>query len=122
MDGQTLNLLRDDLHGRLTEILPGVKRGISSIVDIPCHQGPMDEADITAERHERELLLKMHRRTEEKIWEIREALKRMRTGNFGTCEECGRDIELQRLKAQPMAKYCLECKRELELRERRKVR
>jgi len=121
MEEQMLSSFADALNGRLNQILPGMRHGISSIMGAQFRPDPMDEVDITAERSERELMFRMHRRTEELVLEIQEALKRIRNGSFGICIECGRDIELKRLKTHPMATLCLDCKRELEAFERRKV-
>ncbi len=121
MDRKTLSQFEDALRDRLSEIVPGMKHGISSMMDIRCIQDPMDEVEMSVERSERELMLKIRRRTEELIREIHGALMRIRKGSFGTCVECGRDIEIKRLKAQPMATLCLECKKELEALSRRNV-
>lgn len=37
------------------------------------------------------------------------ALQRMQTGDYGVCEDCGRDIDVRRLEAQPFASRCIEC-------------
>lgn len=38
---------------------------------------------------------------------IKNALSKIRTGNYGKCEKCGQKIELGRLLAMPIAQYCL---------------
>lgn len=45
----------------------------------------------------------------EEIKDCVEALHRIEQGEYGLCMECGEDIELNRLKANPMAEYCLSC-------------
>jgi RNA polymerase-binding protein DksA len=37
------------------------------------------------------------------------ALRRIADGNFGICVDCGSDIPLARLQAQPGAARCIEC-------------
>ncbi len=37
------------------------------------------------------------------------ALRRIEDGSFGICTECGEDIELNRLKANPVAACCIRC-------------
>jgi len=37
------------------------------------------------------------------------ALQRIEQGTFGLCEVCSEPIELNRLKADPLTRRCLEC-------------
>lgn len=39
--------------------------------------------------------------------EIKAALRRMKDGTYGTCNECGEDIDLDRLEANPAASTCI---------------
>jgi DnaK suppressor protein len=41
--------------------------------------------------------------------EVIEALERMEKGTFGKCANCDKDIPLDRLRAYPSAKHCLDC-------------
>jgi len=41
--------------------------------------------------------------------EIDAALIRIQQGSFGTCENCGGPMGLQRLRALPEARYCVAC-------------
>ncbi|MFG1905645.1 TraR/DksA family transcriptional regulator [Kribbella sp. NPDC048928] len=41
--------------------------------------------------------------------EIDAALFRLAIGRFGSCQRCGREIALDRLKTLPMASLCVEC-------------
>lgn len=45
----------------------------------------------------------------DEIREIDAALMRIASGDYGVCQKCGGDIELERLRAQPVAKRCLPC-------------
>ena len=40
---------------------------------------------------------------------VSEALKRLATGEFGVCAECGEPISERRLNAIPWAKFCIQC-------------
>ncbi len=42
------------------------------------------------------------------------ALARVDAGTYGTCENCGREISVERLEAYPWASLCIDCKREAE--------
>ncbi len=41
--------------------------------------------------------------------EIDAALVRIQEGRYGTCQNCGGPLGLQRLRALPEARYCLAC-------------
>jgi RNA polymerase-binding protein DksA len=45
---------------------------------------------------------------------IREALDRIDAGTFGRCQQCGREIAAQRLRAVPYAAHCIECQEWIE--------
>ena len=44
------------------------------------------------------------------IDEIELALKKLREGTYGTCEECGGEIKKRRLEVRPFATLCVRCK------------
>jgi len=47
------------------------------------------------------------------LQEIDLALEKIKKGTYGICEECHREIDQQRLRAMPTARWCLECKNKL---------
>jgi DnaK suppressor protein len=50
----------------------------------------------------------------EELREIRLARQRISDGCYGTCLDCGVDIDLARLLAQPHASRCVSCEEEAE--------
>ena len=46
-------------------------------------------------------------RQEDELREVRHARDRMRSGDYGRCEECDEPIPFERLKARPAARFCL---------------
>ena len=44
------------------------------------------------------------------INKIRKSLEDIDNGEYGICEDCGKEISIKRLKARPIAKRCIECK------------
>jgi DnaK suppressor protein len=42
------------------------------------------------------------------LHEVEAALERIREGSYGRCEECGREIERERLEAYPTGTRCIE--------------
>ncbi len=45
----------------------------------------------------------------DKLKAIDHALRRLETGEYATCEDCGDGIPEKRLRAVPWAAYCLDC-------------
>ena len=43
------------------------------------------------------------------IAELVDALKRVGEGSYGSCEDCGDDIDPRRLEALPATRYCTAC-------------
>ena len=72
------------------------------------HSNHMAESGTDA--YEEELRLARMESAGEEIEEIEEALDRIREGLFGTCEECGKTIALERLRAIPYTRLCIPCK------------
>ena len=50
------------------------------------------------------------------IRDIDQALERITAGEFGTCENCGEEIQKKRLEVRPNARYCIRCKEDIEKR------
>lgn len=47
---------------------------------------------------------------EKQLKEIDEALLKIENRTFGFCDNCGKEIGIERLRAYPAAKTCLDCK------------
>lgn len=43
------------------------------------------------------------------LQEAKETLKKIDEGTYGVCEKCASPIDVRRLKAVPVAKFCLDC-------------
>ncbi|MCD6124426.1 TraR/DksA C4-type zinc finger protein [bacterium] len=72
---------------------------------------PADIGSVTDEQ-ERAFLLAAHK---QKILDaVDEALFRIEQGTYGKCRGCGKNIEMERLKAIPYAEYCLSCQEKIE--------
>ncbi len=56
-----------------------------------------------------ENLLAIEYALELRLKEVNEALERMKNNTYGYCENCNKEIELGRLRANPAAKTCLSC-------------
>jgi RNA polymerase-binding transcription factor DksA len=68
--------------------------------------GFADSSQVTAERGEMEALAVS---LADRLHEVDGALKRLDTGGYGECEECGQPIGEPRLEAMPGARRCIVC-------------
>lgn len=76
-----------------------------------------DEIDQASSDIEQSMRMRLRNREVFYLKKVEDALKRIESGEFGECEECGEDIELRRLEARPTATLCVSCKEEQERRE-----
>ncbi|MFH0795056.1 MAG: TraR/DksA family transcriptional regulator [bacterium] len=51
---------------------------------------------------------------EQRLGQVLDALERLKAGDYGICQECGRAIGIERLLAKPHAVMCVECRRHFE--------
>ena len=121
MKTEMLRYFRDVLDARLREVMPVMLRLDSCLKEEREHKDPVDEVELTARMSEKQRVAQIQHRTQRLVQEIREAIRRLKSGDFGICAECGMDIEIERLKVQPMTTLCIHCKREMELMGRLKV-
>ena len=121
MEREKFNYFHDILTARLNEALALPRKSLSEMMNTADYSGPMDELDLIANRSEQEHMFTMEHRSQKLVLEIRAALWRLKNGSFGKCEECGSELSFARLKAQPMALLCVDCRKDLEISNKRKV-
>jgi len=73
-------------------------------------------ADQGTDNMEREMAFMYASKSGRLVYHIDEALRRIKDGTYGTCQECGKRIQAARLKIVPHARMCIECKSEEERR------
>jgi RNA polymerase-binding protein DksA len=76
-------------------------------------------ADMAADTYERELSMNIVSSEQEILYQIDDALKRLDDGTFGTCQQCGAEITVSRLRAVPYASLCITCQRAKEQKTKR---
>ncbi|HHV18279.1 MAG TPA: conjugal transfer protein TraR [Thermoanaerobacterales bacterium] len=67
-------------------------------------------ADLGAETFERAKDLGLKGNTKVILMKVNHALNRINNGTYGICENCGKPIEEERLKALPYTTFCVDCK------------
>jgi DnaK suppressor protein len=56
-------------------------------------------------------LLPVEHDMELRLQDVNLALEKIKKGNYGKCDNCGRDIDLERLKVYPEARFCVKCEK-----------
>ncbi len=98
-----------DLLGRSDCSLDELNLADNNLSDLLDRASQVSEREFSHHLCSRE---KLHmRRIERSLQDIEE-------GVYGSCELCGEDISLKRLKARPIARYCIDCKTQLEKTEK----
>lgn len=73
-----------------------------------------DENDYASQLAQQGVNLAVERRRIARLHELETALQRLRETDYGVCEECGEDIGVARLKANPSARLCVVCQSAVE--------
>ncbi|HJV72294.1 TraR/DksA family transcriptional regulator [Ideonella sp.] len=114
---QDLARLRGALDARAAVLRAEVGAIDDEKADLP-RSVPMSQVEDDAERGEERTREAMrHAEQERDIDELRAiaaALERMADGRYGSCVDCGIDIPLARLLAQPTASRCVPCQERFE--------
>jgi RNA polymerase-binding protein DksA len=103
-----LILKKEELSTRLTKITANLRRGYEA-----------DSKERAKQLEDNEVVDALGNEARTEIVKISAALKRLDTGDYGLCIECGQAIEEGRLNAYPYADECIEC---AEFDERRRAR
>jgi RNA polymerase-binding transcription factor DksA len=74
----------------------------------------MHTADAGSDAYDRDFALSLLSQERDSLFEIDAALKKIKDGNYGSCEISGKPIPHNRLEALPFARYTVECQAELE--------
>ena len=116
MKKKDLDEIKKILTDQLSELLSradcsldGVSQSNDSMSDV------VDQAAKIAERN-----FSHHLCSREKLMirKIERSLQDIENGDYGRCERCDEDISIKRLKARPTARYCIDCKTQMETMER----
>jgi len=106
---QLLNEQLEDLLSQADDTVTGMTTPKENFPD------PTDRASLEADRN---FMLRIRDRESKLIKKVKKALERIEDDTFGTCEECGEDISIERLKARPVTAQCIDCKKKEEALEK----
>lgn len=116
MDQANIDYFKNLLTQWLNELLGKAGSTMAGLIDPgdPLSD-PLDRAVFDAQRG---YTLRIRNRESVLIKKILASLEDIEDGVYGICDECGRDIAVERLKARPVARHCIRCKTRQEERER----
>ncbi len=75
---------------------------------------PEDVAEKAANSYTKEFLFHQSDSERTHLHLVREALERLREGEFGLCQDCREPMDRKRLDAVPWARYCRSCQEKAE--------
>jgi len=116
MEQKDLDYFKDLLTKWLHDLLNQADNTIISLGDNT--DSPPDPLDRAVADRERSYRLHMRDRESTLIRKIRRSLEDIEDEIYGICEECGQDIAINRLKARPVARRCIDCKTQQEAGEK----
>jgi DnaK suppressor protein len=76
--------------------------------------GIQDMADAASNSYNVDILMSISDNDLTLLKDIDNALDKIKNGTYGICEECEEKISEKRLEANPVARYCITCKRMME--------
>ena len=76
--------------------------------------GIQDTADAASNSYNADILMSISDNDLNLLKDIDNALDKIARGAYGICEECEEGISEKRLEANPVARYCIGCKRLME--------
>ena len=68
-----------------------------------------DPVDLAVRNYSKNVMLAVSENDSRQVIMINEALTRISDDEYGTCQNCEKDINPKRLDAVPWARYCLNC-------------
>jgi DnaK suppressor protein len=113
MDKKRLEYFKKRLEAKQQELRRTVSRTEQDgrVADSETAQ---DIADKAASSYTKEFLFHQSNSERQLLNMVESALGRMREGEFGSCINCGNEVNAKRLEAVPWTRYCIDCQEKLE--------
>jgi DnaK suppressor protein len=108
--------MNDEHREGLRALLEQSARELRELQAVPSPNAPRQMDKCALDRPARMDLLQAQRvaedtarRRRQRLREVRKALQRIDSGDYGYCVVCGEAIDLRRLQAERAAQHCIEC-------------
>ncbi len=92
---------------RMIESAQGIEREVGELTF-------SNEIDLASSLEGREMAFQLSSRDRHELKLIEDALVKMRTGTYGICESCGKNIGIKRLEILPLTTLCIDCQESME--------
>jgi len=102
MDISAIEKVLAEQHKELTDRIEGIDQDFKSGRNA-------DSKEQAVEIENEEVLSELLREAKEELAQVNLALQCLKTGHYGTCSECGKEIGSARLKAIPYTTKCINC-------------
>jgi DnaK suppressor protein len=109
MSKKLLNQLKTRLKTRRDFLLKEINLRLKEIKDSGGYRFT-DTADIASNIRDDSIVISVAQGEAREIEQIDNALKKLKSGEYGICERCGKKINNERLKAIPFVNLCIKCK------------
>ncbi len=90
-----------ELRDRLQRVQKDLRREVTPL--------PRDAPDAAVVMENDEILQAVEETSQAELKQLERALERLEAGTYGVCEDCGAQIERERLKVVPYASQCRHC-------------
>ncbi|CAB1071375.1 RNA polymerase-binding transcription factor DksA [Olavius algarvensis Delta 1 endosymbiont] len=108
MKGSDLEFFRHLLTRWMGELLENADNTFEGLLD--SRENLPDPLDRASDESGRAWTRRIRDRESMLIEKIKKSLGAIESKDYGTCEDCGEDISIERLKARPVTSLCIRCK------------
>ncbi|TQR31278.1 RNA polymerase-binding protein DksA [Campylobacter sp. MIT 99-7217] len=113
MDTKQLEKFKEILESRKQEILNQLYQTNKDIEDL-YNSEPNDNIDFSVITASSQIEETIDHNLKQELEYIENSLLRIKKGNYGICEGCEEEINIERLKIKPHARYCINCREKYE--------
>ena len=120
MGKELLDHFKQKLENMSRELLSEAEKTIHEMTDhTDNYPDPTDRATAESDRN---FELRIRDRERKLLSKIKSAIERIEGNSYGICDDCGEDIDIQRLEARPVTTLCIDCKTQQENAEKSQSR
>ena len=99
---------------KLKKLKKDLKKRIKSVKNSLTSTRSKDWEEAAVEAENDEVLEAIYTESTSELLQVKFALKRIKSGEYADCAECGEEINKKRLKIMPFTTLCIKCAQQLE--------